>query len=433
MSPFQMIVTGVFVVLLIVGVGTFALFGGLIGSSGAGPVAIWGTLPANTMGTIIDSLKSVNKDLQDVTYVEKDPATYQSDLINAIAAGGGPDLALISEEDLGTLSDKLLVIPYSAISQSTFVNSFIDESQIFLVQQGAIAAPFSIDPMVMYWNRDLLASAGVGQPPQYWNDFLTIAPRITSLDASQNVRQSAVALGEWQNVDHAKQILSTLFMQAGDPIVARDPQSGVRVSVLGSTPSQAAENPAESALRFYTEFANPSKTTYSWNRSLKSSGQAFAAGEVGMYFGFASESKSIAARNPNLRFAIALMPQLKGSTNHITYGTLSGLAIPRSSHNPQGAQRVAVALSSQAAASVVVRETGLPSVRRDLAVDTSASSAANTLAQSALISAAWYDPNAAQTDRLFKVMIESVVSGKLDPTSAVAEAAQELSAFFQTH
>ena len=124
------------------------------------------------------------------------------------------------------------------MSQAQFTDSFIDEGQIFLTPNGALALPFSIDPLVMYWNQDIFASAGLAKPPQYWNDFLNIAPKITSLDAGQSVAKSAVALGEWSNVTNAKAILSSLFMQAGDPIVARN-AAGQLVAVFGQMPPSA--------------------------------------------------------------------------------------------------------------------------------------------------------------------------------------------------
>src|SRR6185369_6331845 len=128
--------------------------------------------------------------------------------------------------------NKVRPIPYSTVSQSTYVSSYIDEGNLFLTPQGALALPFSVDPLVMYYNRDLLASAGVASAPQHWNDSLSLSPKLTSLDASQNVKRAAVSLGAWSNILHAKEILSTLFIQAGEPITARSAQ-GALVPVFG--------------------------------------------------------------------------------------------------------------------------------------------------------------------------------------------------------
>ncbi len=428
-STFQIIVTTAFVVFTIIGVGVFAAFGGVTGSTSVGQVAIWGTQDAVVMDTVLQNLRSADKSFQDVTYLQLDEATYEKTIINAIAAGRGPDLFFMTQENIGAFVDKVTTIPYSAVSQSTYVNSFIDESNVFLNNQGSWALPFTIDPLVMYWNRDLLAGAGVAQAPLYWNDFLTLAQKLTSIDASQNVRRSAVALGAWGNVSNAKAILSALFMQAGDPIVGRNSEGGL-ASVFGITPPGLQTNPAESALRFYTEFANPSKSSYTWNRSLHNSTEAFVAGDLAVYFGFASEMGTLAKRNPNLHFSVAVLPQLQGNGPRLTYGRVTGLAISRAAANAGGALAIAQKLVSQASIQQMVAATGLPAVRRDVAVDTASNAAALVFSQSALISRGWFDPNTEATNAIFKAMVESVTTGKSDPSQAAVDAAQEFIPLF---
>ncbi|HWB34123.1 MAG TPA: extracellular solute-binding protein [Candidatus Paceibacterota bacterium] len=425
MSTFQIIVLGIFSALILVGIGVFAAFGGVLGSKGVGSVVIWGTIDRQTMQGLLDALETQDKSFQSVTYVQKSSAGYEQDLINAMAAGTGPDLFLMSGEDTLSFSDKVLTIPYSIISQGTYQSSFVDAGDVFLTSQGALALPFTIDPLVMYYNRDLFASAGVASPPAAWDDLLTLAPKITALDNRSAVQRSAVALGEWGNIPDAKEILAALFMQVGDTIVARNSQ-GTPVVTLGASAQNQSGDPAESALRFYTEFANPTKTSYSWNRSLPSAPDAFTAGDVAMYFGYASEYEGIAQSNPNLRFNVALLPQIAGNSSQVTYGKVTGLAIPRSAANVQGALTIAQKLSGKAAVGLIAGALSLPPVRRDVPVDTSGSAAAQVFMQSALISQSWLDPSPSDTDSVFETMIESVVSGESAPATAIAEGGQSL-------
>jgi len=423
MSTFQIIALGVSAALILIGVGVFASFGGVLGGGSTGSVVIWGTLDSTTMQEVLTTLRSSDEAFQDVSYVEKGAANYDAELVNAMAAGIGPDLFLVSSDKLHSFSDKIITIPYRLVSQTTFLNAFVDESELFLTSQGELALPFLIDPLVMYWNRDLFASAGLSQPPRYWNELLAIAPKITSLDRS-DVTKSAVALGTWSNVAHAKEILSTLFMQAGDRIVARG-ADGALVPTLGSV-SGGGSADAPSALRFYTDFANPTKTTYSWNRGLPVSTNAFAAGDAAIYFGFVSEYGALAARNPNLRFAVAQVPQVEGSLSLATFGRMTGLAIPRTARNIEGASIVAEKLVSEEAITLIAQATGLPPVRRDVSFDTSADANAALFAQAALIARGWLDPNPTVTNEVFKTMIESVISGAAEPAGAVSNASQAL-------
>ena len=430
MTNFQLIFTGVFVLLILVGVAVFALFGGIGGKSNIGVVTVWGTVDQTTVDRVLQDLRQTNKELSDVRYVQRTPSTYVADLINAMASGTGPDLFFIGQDEVFLFADKIQVVPYSTLSQSTFINSYIDEGQLFLTEQGALALPLLIDPLVMYWNRDMLASAGVSQPPRYWSDLITLAPKITKLDPSLTIQKSAVALGEWQNISHAKAILTTLFLQAGDPIVARD-TSGIQVVVFGTTPQNMPENPAVSALKFYTEFANPSKTTYSWNRSLPKSQDAFTAGDVALYFGMASDYEALKARNPNLRFAVAPLPQIQGNSTTLTFGQMTGVALSRSAPNAAGALTAAQILTGPAAALAFAQANKLPPVRRDVVVDTSADAAQAVFVQSALVARAWLDIDKQKTDTLYAGMIESVISGKSELSSAVAEVSLSLGALLR--
>jgi ABC-type glycerol-3-phosphate transport system substrate-binding protein len=428
-SNFQIIVLGLCTALILVGIAVFASFGGLLGGSSIGKVTIWGTEDSDSMQNLLDYLRSTDKSFQNVSYVEKDPSTYQTDLVNAMANGTAPDLFMLDNNSLDSFSDKVLTIPYSSVSQSTFLTSYIDEGQLFLTKAGSLALPFEVDPLVMYWNRDLFASAGLASAPVYWNDFLTLSPKITSINASAEVKKSAVALGQWQNIDHAKAILSTLFMQAGDQIVVRA-SDGTPQVVFGTTPAGYPSNPAESALRFYTEFANPSKTSYSWNRALPRASSMFESGDLAVYFGLSSEYGNIAALNPNLHFSVSLLPQIEGNSTRITYASIVGLAIPRAAKNAQGALVIAQKLTSKDASAYLSKELTLPSVRRDVPADTASNAAADTFLQSALISRTWLDPNPQGSDAVFKEMIESVVSGKAQPSNAVLNAQQELQRLF---
>lgn len=424
MSTFQIIVLGIFSALILVGIGVFAAFGGVLGGGSVGPVTIWGTLDTSLMQGLLDEMRGQDKSLESITYVQKSEAAYRTELVNAMASGSGPDLFLLSGDDVMQFSDKILTIPFSAVSQGSYLGSYVDEASLFLTPQGALALPFVLDPMVMYWNRDLFAGAGIASPPALWSDFLTLAPKITSLDSNSAVQKSAVALGEWRNIPHAKDILAALFMQVGDTIVARA-ADGTPAITFGSEPDGATSNPAESALRFYTEFANPSKTSYSWNRSLPQAQDAFVAGDAAMYFGFASEYAQLAQRNPNLRFSVALLPQID-QNSRVTFGAITGLAISRTAANVQGALAVAQKLSGKTSVGLVSGALSLPPVRRDVPVDTAGSATSNIFVQSGLIARGWLDPSPSGSDSVFQTMIESVVSGKATPAAAVGEGAQGL-------
>ena len=430
-TPFQMVILGVFIVAIMGGVAVFALFGGLSGGKSVGQVTIWGTVDRSIMESVLSDLIQEDDAFQTVDYEEKDPKTYNAELIEALASNKAPELFMLAESDILSFQDKISVIPYSEISEREFRDTFVNESDLFLSPGGIVGMPYMIDPLVMYYNRDLFAGAGIATYPRTWADVQAVVPKMTTLDTKSDVRRSAVALGTFDNISHAKEILSALLMQVGDPI-SKVTEDGQLESTLGNTVQGAVENPAESALRFYTSFSNPTQSVYSWNRALPDSFNVFAAGDLGVYFGLASEYAQLVARNPNLAFDVSVLPQTESSRTSITYGRMVALAIPQNAKNYYGASLIAQKMTSNSGIASISSRTGLPPVRRDLlsALDAQDSIEQTVFAESALISRSWFDPNPQATRVLFKTMIDSVVSGRARLGEAVSEASAELSALF---
>lgn len=424
MSTFQIVLTGIFIFFIVVGVLIFASFGGLGGSTSVGPVLMWGTMDEQQMKNVIAALSGADDSFNKVTYVQKDPRTYQTELVDSFAAGKAPDLFFLTQDSIVSFADKVAPISYSSVSERTFRDMYVDEGALLLSPQGAYGLPFMLDPLVQYYNQDIFASGAIAQAPKFWEDLYTIAPKLTSLDNASNVKRSAVALGGFKNVTNAKDVLATLFLQAGDAITAYDADKNLAV-VFGQLSGSTA-NPAESALRFYTEFSNPAKSVYSWNPALPESRKAFTAGDLGVYFGFASEYKGLQAANPNLRFQVSLLPQVKGSKRSLTFGRMTALSIPKGAANPTGALAIAEKLTDALGAAAVSSVTGLPPVQRSLLSGTQSDAVQEIFYNSAIMANAWLDPRPQATTPLFQEMIESVVSGRATLTDAVGQAGSEM-------
>src|SRR3989344_1061153 len=140
-SVFQIVILSVSGVLLLVGVGLFATYGGLLGGTNVGKVVMWGTADSAVTNGFLEQLATEDKSFQDVNYAQKNPATYEADLINAIASGSGPDLVMLPQESILRFSDKIQPIPYGSVSQRTFLDSYIDEVALYLGDGGSAALP----------------------------------------------------------------------------------------------------------------------------------------------------------------------------------------------------------------------------------------------------------------------------------------------------
>lgn len=422
MSKFKIGLSIVFSAFIIIGVVVFATSKGA-SSTQQIPITVWGFIPSSSFMSFLQNSPIAKDKSVLITYVEKNKANFQNDFVNAIANGAAPDVVMISQDMILQNKNKLFVIPYSNYNERTFKDSFIQEGELFLDTTGVIAVPFVVDPLVMYWNRDIFSSAGIATPPKYYDELMTLPAQLSKVDRSGNITQSALAFGEWQNVTNAKAIISNIMFSAGTKIVAQS-QLGLK-SVMLDTANQAI-SPAEASVNFYTQFGNPTSQTYSWNRSMPSSLNFFLAGNLGMYFGFSSELASIRAKNPNLNFDVAFMPQPRQSNVKTVFGKIYGLAIVKQSKNVSAAFQAIASLTSDESLTALGTYTNLPPVKRSLLGSVPTDAYKVIFYKSALVSQGWLDPDSVATDRIFQNMIESITSGRARTSEVVSQASGEI-------
>jgi ABC-type glycerol-3-phosphate transport system substrate-binding protein len=427
MSYFRYVILGVFALSIIAGVAIFAMSKGGTGTVSA-TVVVWGTIPEDTFSnTFSASSLASNRNIK-ATYVRKDAQDFDSDFVEALAEGTGPDVVILSDGLLYKNRNKLVTIPYKTYSERIFKDTFIEEGEIFLSPNGIVAIPFTIDPIVMYWNRDLFANNQISQPPIYWEQMPNLVNKLTKKDSSGNVFQSTLAFGEWSNVTNAKEIVSMLLLQAGTPITARSDDAVV--SVLDSQFNYPTP-PGQSAIDFYTQFSNQTSSTYTWNRSLPNSLNSFLSGNLAIYFGYASELFQILQKNSNLNYDVAVVPQIKDTKKKVVFGRMQALAITKQSKQVAAAFAVINALTEPNALLALEKITSLPPVRRDMLANAPADAYRNVFYNSALISHTFIDPNPTVTAKIFKVMIESITSGKSRVYDALSQASAELNSELQ--
>jgi|CXWL01.1.fsa_nt_gi multiple sugar transport system substrate-binding protein len=425
-KPFQLIFMFVFGFLALLGLLLFANFRGTPGTAAVGNVTIWGTLPEYAMTQQLNALKKAEKEYGSVSYEQKSPETFGADLAEALASNVGPDLVLISQEELVSQQNKLSVIPFSTISERSYLDSFVPITELYLTDKGTYGIPLVVDPLVLFYNRTLLSSNGVPVPPASWEAVTGLAERLTQKNNGQVVK-SAVALGEYANITNARAIISLLLLQSGTKISEADGTTIRSVMTQSSTVGLYGINPAESALSFYTQFADPAKTVYSWNRALPESRQAFLSGDLALYIGFASEVTALQAGNPNLDFDMARIPQPQTSTTRTTYGLAYAFAIPKASKNPAGALASAQALTTREGVAPAILGLGMAPALRALL----ASSAPDNRYQpiyfpEALTAKGWLSPSPSATDNIFSVMIGNITTGRKGIGQALTTADQAI-------
>ncbi|QQR76396.1 extracellular solute-binding protein [Candidatus Nomurabacteria bacterium] len=430
MSNFQIALSVIFGFAFLLAVAIFSGFikipdrnaGGIEGATGQ--VVMWGTIDDGAFRDTIEDFNR-NKDYS-LRYIEKKSSTFDAELIEALASGKGPDLVLVSQDMLWKYKNKAYVIPYEGYSERVFLDTFIPESEIYLVKEGILALPFTVDPLVLYYNKNTFTSTGIVSYPKTWTELVNIVPLLVEKDASGNIIRGAIGMGSFTNVTHAKEILATLFLQSGVDITSYDRTTGELDAAIKSTSNNSSV--AEQVTEFFTNFTDPVLSTYTWNTALPESRDAFIAGDLAMYIGYASEVESIRAKNPNLDFDVAPIPQLDNTKTKVTFGDMKGIMIMNASKNRNTAYVVSALLSGNEFLSSFTPNLNLPPVRRDLLASRPTDPILSIFYTEALISRGWIDPSSIKTTDI----LSRLTSGIYEPYQAVSLANEELSLFINS-
>ncbi len=430
--PFEIILIAVFAILAIGGLIYLSTMKGeknaeeqTYGSS----VVVWGTVDQRQLDAEFQNIASSDKAFEVVRYLRIEERALENELLNAIADGNPPDLVILPHTFIARFRSKLMNVPFESLSERTFRDSYIDGAEVFMFSDGTYAVPFAVDPLVLYWNRDLFANVGLASPPKTWETLVNeTTPMLTKTDSRRNISQSAIGMGEYLNVRNAKEILSMLFLQSGTTI-AEEREDKYVVTLNESTGKGLP--PAHAALNFYTQFASPVANAFTWSRSLQFDRNAFTAGKLAMYLGFASELSGIEDENPNLSFDIAPVPQAQGATALRSYGTFYGLAIPKTSKNVTGAYLAALKLAGSDIAGGVTKALALTPVHRALYTGVSDDVYGQVFQESALISRGWLDPAPKESNIAFKSMVETITSGRGDTYKSLADTSYTLEELFR--
>jgi ABC-type glycerol-3-phosphate transport system substrate-binding protein len=163
--------------------------------------------------------------------------------------------------------------------------------------------PLHMDTLALFINDAIFADGGFS-PPTTWEEFIRVALAATVKNEQGEIITSGAAIGTYNNIPHASDIISMLFAQN-------------RVNL--KNPSQSPEAVAE-ALSFYTNFASGRDNFESvWSSKQEDALSAFASGSVAMYFGFSWDIFAIKAKNPDLKFSVHKVPALTTPVSIASY------------------------------------------------------------------------------------------------------------------
>lgn len=273
------------------------------GGSGNVVLNYWGLWePENVMGPVIADFERQHPNIK-ITYSREDPNHYTQRLVARIPSGTGPDIFRYHSSWVPMLHALLLPMSQDVISKPDFQKYYYPVTQSDLIRGGAIyGIPLEIDTLSLFVNQRILKAAGVSAP-QEWTQFMDDARVLTVKDENRKIKTAGAALGTYDNVTHASDIMSLLLWQNGV-----DPRNISQSSQMTQF--------ASDALNFYTSFAFSDQNV--WDPSLDPSKVAFAKENLAMYFGYSWDILDIKALNPTLDFKIYPVPHLPPPAKPVT-------------------------------------------------------------------------------------------------------------------
>lgn len=390
-------------------------------------LTIWGTDNAKAFDDLIGAYTGPGAgNNMEVKYTQMDPATYQSKLLNALAAGNGPDIFEIGNRDLPQWDNLVTPVPVSMASifnAVTVQNDFPTVvSQDFVSNNYVYALPLSIDTLAMIYNKDILDSASIAIPPKTWTDFDNDVPALRVINSQGQLTQAAVALGGSEaSIANAPDIVFLLMLQNGTQMTGSD-NSTVSLTGNGGTAT-----PGPAAFDFYLRFSNAGSPYYTWSDSMGNSEDSFAQGKTAIIFDYASSLAAIKAKSPFLNIGIAPMPQPDNATIAVNYPKYSGLAVNKNSASVAGAWSFLVSLTtSPANENIYIADTGEPPALRTAIQAHLTDPNFSVFAAQALTARSWHENDSAKFDGIMNTAIKDVLNGSSDSTDALTEAQSEM-------
>lgn len=270
---------------------------------------------ANVMSGVISDFERENPNIK-VQYIKQDPKQYRNRLLTRINSDTGPDIFRFHNTWYPMLSQVLLPIPQDTISKEEFIRNYYPVAQGDLIKNGAIyGLPLEIDTLSLFVNTSLSQAAGLSVPVT-WNDFINNARAMTVKDENGKIKTAGAAIGTYENITHAPDILSLLFLQ-----------NGVDFNNI-----EGSSDRIQGTLSFYTSFATDENNV--WDATLDPSILAFSKGNLGMFFGYSWDYFTIKQLNPNISFQVVSVPQLPGQNTTLASYWAEGVSL-KSKHQKE--------------------------------------------------------------------------------------------------
>lgn len=423
-------------------------------------LTIWGVFDdEDNYDDVVASYRELHPNVS-INYREFRYDEYEKELIRALAEGEGPDIFLVHntwveqyksliepmpetvtigyQEVRGRIKKEVIDVlrTENTLSERALKSNFVDvvtkdvlrpyqpdedtapENRIF-------GLPAALDTMALYWNKDLLNAAGIAQAPDTWTEFQDAIVALTKVDKDGKIVQSGAGMGTSKNVERSADLLALLMLQNGTQMIS----ANGRDATFDKVPDTGVKGvlPGLDAVRFYTDFANPTKEVYTWNADQPNSFDAFANGTSAMFFGYAYHLPLLRTTSPKLNFAVSVVPQIEGG-REANYANYWVMVVSKDSANENWAWNFIQYLTADEEQNAkYLAAANKPPALRSLISTQLEDEDLSAFAREVLTADSWYHgTDIAAAEEALRELIDTVLAGSMESTDAIERAAQKV-------
>lgn len=315
-------------------------------------LVIWGFIDEDVFKPIIKDFKNTHKGIEVKYYKKTLDGNYENAALNSILSGGGPDVWAIPNDWVYRHKDKLSAAPDTLLKDKKLVpkdyfSDLILQDNVF--DNRVYGMPPTTDVLQVYYNPEVFNNASekirtsfkndpnqrndltkiINNFPVTWAEFDKIIPWLTTRSGN-NIITAGAAIGTSGNITNSRDIFSLLMLQNQTKMLSDDLSLATfNLPVKNSAGSDVY--PGKNALDFYSKYADPSNSSYTWNASMPNDVDAFVQGKVGMIFGYSDLATFIQQVYPKFTFRRGLIPQIGDLNPIVDYASYTTYVVPENS------------------------------------------------------------------------------------------------------
>lgn len=255
---------------------------------------------------------------------------YQKNVIEPMPAAVQVDQVIMRQPRAGELEpklDKIVKTTHQLLAPRDIKSNYIKAARQAVLRdlpikneagqtetrEVILGLPLAVDVLALYYNKELLEQAEIFDAPKTWEEFQKDVIKLTRQDEQGEFIQNGAALGTAENIPRSFDVLSLLMLQTGAEMINKEGA----YAMFDKSIREDGYNAGLSALRFYTDFANPAKEVYSWNAKQEPAIDAFKQGKLAFLFGYSYHLNQLKGSKADL--AVAPVPQPAGSSVIMSY------------------------------------------------------------------------------------------------------------------